>query len=1080
MKKSLLKKIRLSFFFILITNVSFGVINTAITSGTWETPGNWSLGHTPLATEAVVIAVGINITVNRSDSCVSLYINNSSSVTVNTPDSLFIGGDFGNQGTFTANAGSVVVFNGAVNSTLTGIGTYTIPGTVELNMASTALYLDVQSNAFIAGINVGGNYYFNFVRGTWKEDNSSTTLLDAYNSGSTNALTIPFGVVIEADAAAMHLCQNAPTGNAILSGKIFMNGGNMNIQLGQSLNSGQDFKYKVNGGTPQLYISSGTLLIGAGLSALTGSDYIDFRMTGGQMNLAQSGYSYGITFQLADVLGGKTFMSGGLITLQDACNANLPDIDMGGPNVAATLYSITGGTVQFGYTNTQGGSTYYGIDGQPTTNYPNFDFEAGVAKNASSFNGKSLNVLSLYVDANMTFDATGFPNLTILYNNGTLAFDDEGGFIESTNTVTFAGPVNQIINSASIGTENFYNLVIANAGAGVTTVGGTLNTVNVGGALTENSGVFTCGTMTTLNVTGNTTLNGGTFGTPPANVNESANWINNGGAFLATTGSVNFVGTTGQFIQGTAAAQTFYNVAADLTAGQLLTTGGSTNTVTTNNLTESTGNITAPATLNVNGNLTLTSGTFTSGANTFLGGNFINNSNGFVQGANTVTCNGTGAQTIGGSFPTIFNNLTINNTSATTIGVTQNLSTSVAGVFNLTHGTYFLNGDTLNITNSAHTAIIGGSATSYIVSENTAMNSVVNWEGAAGNAASYIFPFGDNISGTDYYLPFTFNITAAVAGNVALSTYHTGSNNTPFAPGVTEVNGNGSSCYPGSNESVQALVDRWWQITAPSSPTATITFTYAGPEAATMTGDPGCGTTLDAYHWNSVGWDPPVGNQTVAVTANGSTGSVKATGISIFSPWVLGLFAAPLPITLLSFDAVYSPDQNIVNLSWATASEINNKFFTVERSIDGINYTDIVNVNGAGNSTQILYYKAIDPNPVTGIDYYRLKQTDFDGNYTYSDVVPVTITAKQSLVVYPNPVRSNLVINYTATSTGPLFLKVIEAGSGRIIGTFTYNAIEGNNTFTVNADNYANGVYILQSTAADGSTNNSKFVKMSN
>ncbi|HZZ74547.1 MAG TPA: T9SS type A sorting domain-containing protein, partial [Puia sp.] len=144
------------------------------------------------------------------------------------------------------------------------------------------------------------------------------------------------------------------------------------------------------------------------------------------------------------------------------------DLDMGGANVAQTQYSVTGGTVQLGYTNTQSSSSYFGINAQPATNYPNIDFEAGVAKNVSAFTPGKINMLSLHVNANMTFDATGFPNVNIMGSNGTFALDDEGGFIQSTNTVTFSGSVNQLITSNTLTNESFYNLTISNTSGNVT------------------------------------------------------------------------------------------------------------------------------------------------------------------------------------------------------------------------------------------------------------------------------------------------------------------------------------------------------------------------------------------------------------------------------------------------------------------------------------------------------------------------------------------------------------------------------------------------------------------------------------
>jgi hypothetical protein len=442
--------------------------NTALTSGAWETGTNWSSGAAPLATDAVVVPAGLAMTVNAAgDFCASLTIANGGSVTINNGDGLAIGGFLSNAGALSAVAGSTLTFNGTANSTVTGGGSYTIAGTVVLDMGSPATYLDVQDANFITGINTGGKYYFTFTQGTFRMDNAGA-LKDSYNSGSATALTIPFGVTIESDNGSMNLCRNAPSGSALLSGQLFMNGGTVTVQTGQALNSGQDFHYSVNGGTPQLYVSSGTLYIGAGFNANAGTDYIDFHQTGGTIVCAEDGWSKAMTFQLANNVGGKTFMSGGLIILQDACDAAAADLDMGGANVAATLYSVTGGTVQLGYAATQAGASFFGINAEPATNYPNIDFQSGTAKTVSAWNGGVINMLSLYINANMTYNASGFSTTNIMSNNGTFAFDDEGTFTPGNNTVEFTGAVNQLISSSALANVTFYNLKIANTSGNAT------------------------------------------------------------------------------------------------------------------------------------------------------------------------------------------------------------------------------------------------------------------------------------------------------------------------------------------------------------------------------------------------------------------------------------------------------------------------------------------------------------------------------------------------------------------------------------------------------------------------------------
>ncbi|HWB94984.1 MAG TPA: T9SS type A sorting domain-containing protein [Puia sp.] len=439
---------------------------TARATGNWETRSTWSGNVVPRATDIVVIPAGFTVTVSATgDVCGPLTINAGGTLTINKNDALSIGGSFTNAGSFTASTGSTLTFNGGTTTVISGGGTYLIAGVIVLDMGSSTTVLDVQDANFGTGITNGGKDYFSLIQGTLKMDNAGTLYM--YDNGSANSLTIPYGVTIESDAGELHLADRGTGNNVILSGKLFVNGGSVDVQTGQSLNAAQDFKYTVNGGTPQLYISSGTLNIGAGFNALNSSDYIDFEMTGGTIILAYNGYSNWITFQLADNLGGKTLMSAGLIILQNACNNNIEDIDMGGANVAATLYSVTGGTVQFGYSATQATSTYFGIDGQPATNYPHLDFEPGTAKDAASFNGQSVNMLSLHINSNQTFDATRFPVVNIMSNNGDYAFDQEGTFTQGSNTVEFSGAVPQKISSSSLGGLSFYNLEIANTAGNV-------------------------------------------------------------------------------------------------------------------------------------------------------------------------------------------------------------------------------------------------------------------------------------------------------------------------------------------------------------------------------------------------------------------------------------------------------------------------------------------------------------------------------------------------------------------------------------------------------------------------------------
>lgn len=123
------------------------------------------------------------------------------------------------------------------------------------------------------------------------------------------------------------------------------------------------------------------------------------------------------------------------------------------------------------------------------------------------------------------------------------------------------------------------------------------------------------------------------------------------------------------------------------------------------------------------------------------------------------------------------------------------------------------------------------------------------------------------------------------------------------------------------------------------------------------------------------------------------------------SEFIISNPSIPLPVDLLFFDA--NVIEKTVHLSWVTATEINNDYFTIERSTDAQYWEEILTVNGAGNSNQLINYLEVDYQPYEGISYYRLKQTDFDGSYKYFDIVPVKMVNPDSvdIAVYPNPVE---------------------------------------------------------------------------
>jgi hypothetical protein len=118
-----------------------------------------------------------------------------------------------------------------------------------------------------------------------------------------------------------------------------------------------------------------------------------------------------------------------------------------------------------------------------------------------------------------------------------------------------------------------------------------------------------------------------------------------------------------------------------------------------------------------------------------------------------------------------------------------------------------------------------------------------------------------------------------------------------------------------------------------------------------------------------------------------------------------------LPVELVSINSEVS--NKSISISWITASEINNDFFEVEHSSNGIDFKFIGYVDGNGNSNKTINYNFLHDNPDLGINYYRVKQQDYNGDYSYSPLTKVSYnnTLDKGFKVYPNPLQAGDIIN---------------------------------------------------------------------
>ena len=169
----------------------------------------------------------------------------------------------------------------------------------------------------------------------------------------------------------------------------------------------------------------------------------------------------------------------------------------------------------------------------------------------------------------------------------------------------------------------------------------------------------------------------------------------------------------------------------------------------------------------------------------------------------------------------------------------------------------------------------------------------------------------------------------------------------------------------------------------------------------------------------------------------------------------------PLPVTLNSINAVADGPANV--LRWVTSSEINLKFFEIERSYDGINFEKVAVVNaarGAGYGN----YEWRDNNHDAGYNYYRLRMVDFSGYEKYSGVVKVFsgAIAAEELQVSPNPARDHTVLNVQLAASGKVQLRVTDA-NGRLVREQEADGRAGANKFFINAlRTWAPGIYFVE------------------
>ncbi len=456
--------------------------------------------------------------------------------------------------------------------------------------------------------------------------------------------------------------------------------------------------------------------------------------------------------------------------------------------------------------------------------------------------------------------------------------------------------------------------------------------------------------------------------------------------------------------------------------------------ISVNNLTINPG-----ATLTLKTNKTLT-----------ICGNFLNNGTFVVEAGASVIFKGTTAQTCTNNSGTLtIPNVTIWNSGGGVALAGSSGNMIVTGIFTLTSGILTTSSSSMLIMNAGTTLVpaTGGTATSFVDGPMQKL----------GNTA-FVFPLGD---GTRWA---RLAMTAPTASTTFQAQYFA----TPY-----------SSLTPMDLTQGAAILDHvsaleYWQFDrAVGTGNTSVTLYWENSTWSTMFL---CASYLDlsVAKWTGSAWTNlnPTGG-VITGTCNPGFGTITTqAAVTSFSPFTFGSLKSkvlnPLPIELLSFTGKKQGDVNAID--WKTASEFNNDYFMLMKSKDGINFEDLYKVNGSLNSNSILSYSHIDNAPFDPISFYKLKQVDINGYYTFSNVISINNNSNSDqpelVELYPNP--SSTVINIVVYSPeeGEIDLELIDM-YGKTVSIERLKVKKGRDILNVDISKFANGVYASKITFID-------------
>jgi hypothetical protein len=402
-------------------------------------------------------------------------------------------------------------------------------------------------------------------------------------------------------------------------------------------------------------------------------------------------------------------------------------------------------------------------------------------------------------------------------------------------------------------------------------------------------------------------------------------------------------------------------------------------------------------------------------------GNWINNGLVTASSTSTVTLLGATSTSIAGSATETFGALVVNKTGTVTIPASKVVQ--IAGDGNFTNGIVNQNG-ILRFLNGSSTS--GANNASY-----------VNGQVIKVGTQSFTFPVGAG----GFYRPIAISAPAVTTDN--------------FTARYILADPSPSFTHTLKDASIDHIGRCEYWVLDRTGGTSNVSVTLSWNTTS-------CGVTnladLLVARWNGALWRNEGNGGTSGNTTTGTI--ISGSPVTDFSPFTLASATAanPLPIELVSFNCgVLNANSN--KLNWVTATETNNEFFVIERSSNGVDFSAIDKIKAAGNSIVTNKYSYIDSKTNTGISYYRLKQVDFDGKYSYSTICSVANNGDGNIAFYPNPVFSSLTIDYNfSEQPKPNMISVIDV-TGKLVPV---SSSFSDSKVTLDCSNLAEGIYFLK------------------